>query len=86
MESTNPTVGSPSCTYTTLSQYNMGAKAQMRPQDTSGYYVVPAYGVAGYNTLMHDAAPSCSGYFNIGDAYRSKDGSCNQQYVRKLCQ
>jgi len=53
------------------------------------HYIVPAYDAPGYNTLMHEVdKPSCSGYFNVINAYRN-DGSncnCNQKYLRKLYQ
>jgi hypothetical protein len=89
LDTSSPTVSGPSCSYATLTHYNNGSRGMSPPvprTTTSGYYIVPAYGAPGYNTLMHDAAPSCSGYFGIDAAYRSKGGNCNQQYVRKLCQ
>jgi|GEM_PF-3954949 len=82
-------VGGSSCSYATLSHYNNGSKGMHPPvpQGTeSGTYIVPSYGAPGYGTLMHDTAPGCAGYFDIGDAYKSGGGNCNQQYVRKLCQ
>lgn len=82
-----PSVSGPSCSYATLSNYNHGmAMAQPRVGDHSGFYVVPQYGGPGYGTLTHGSAPSCSGYFDINNAYMSNGGNCNQQYVRKLCQ
>lgn len=79
-----------SCQYATLSHYNNGMTAGMqvplRKGDTSGSYIVPNYAAAGYATLSHGAANSCGGYFDINDAYKSKGGSCNTQFVRKLCQ
>lgn len=87
-ESSNTTVTGASCNYTTLSQYNVGTMAMQRPGDkvTTGKYIVPQFSPPTYDTLMHGANPSCSGYFNINSAYKSKGGSCNQQYVTKLCQ
>ena len=84
-----PTVGGPSCSYATLSNYNNGSQGMnppLRKGDVSGSYIVPSYGAPGYGTLMHGAAPSCSGYFDINDAYKNKGGRCNTQFVRKLCQ
>lgn len=89
VESNGSLVGGSSCSYATLSHYNHGSKGMQPPVPkgtVSGAYIVPSYGAPGYGTLMHGAAPSCSGYFDIGDAYKNKGGNCNQQYVRKLCQ
>ena len=88
-ESSNPTVTGASCNYTTLSHYNVGAMAMQSPTNvtTTGKYVVPQFSAPTYDTLMHGAVPSCSGYFNINSAYKtSSDGNCAQQYVTKLCQ
>lgn len=83
------TVSSNSCSYATLSNYNhrnQGTSPPLRKGDVSGSYVVPSYGAPGYDTLSHGVAHSCSGYFDVNDAYKSKGGSCNTQFVRKLCQ
>ena len=87
VDTTGPTVGGPSCSYATLSHYNNGSKGMQppRPAGTATGYVVPAYGAPGYGTLQHGPA-TCSGYPDIGDAYKGGGGSCNQKYVRKLCQ
>ena len=87
-DTSGPSVGGSSCSYATLSNYNNGSKGMQPPLpkgNVSGSYIVPAFGAPGYATLSHDADPSCSGYFDIGAAYKS-DGSCNQKYIRKLCQ
>lgn len=89
IEGTNPTVSGLSCSYASLAHYNNGSQGMQPPVPrgtVSGSYVVPNYAGPGYNTLMHGSNPSCSGYFNIDAAYKSKNGNCNQQYVRKLCQ
>jgi len=89
IEGTSPSVGGSSCSYATLSHYNNGSKGMQPPVPrgtTSGAYIVPAYGAPGYGTLMHGAAPSCSGFFNISDAYKSNGGNCNTKFVKKLCQ
>jgi len=81
------TVNGPSCSYTTLSQYNNGARGMQVPVprgNTSGYYIVPSYGAPGYDTLTYPA--SCLGYPSIGSAYKSDGGNCNQQYIKKLVQ
>lgn len=88
-DTTGQSVGSPSCAYATLSNYNKQTGGMNAPMPTGnstpGVQVVPAYGAPGYGTLMHGAAPSCSGYPTINNAYRNNGGSCNQQYVKKLC-
>lgn len=87
IETTNSTVSGSSCSYATLSRYNRGTQGMQppRPTGTATGYVVPVYGAPGYGTLQHGSA-SCSGYPGIGAAYGNKNGNCNQQYVRKLCQ
>ena len=86
-EYNNSTSAYSACNYATLSSYNMGKSGVPVPKgNVSGVYVVPTYSAPGYNTLIHNAQPSCGGYFDIGDAYRSKSGSCNTQFVKKLCQ
>jgi hypothetical protein len=89
IENSGSAVSGPSCSYATLSNYNNGSQGMQAPVprgNVSGFYIVPAYDAPGYGTLSHDAAPSCSGYFDIDSAYRNKSGNCNQQYIRKLCQ
>lgn len=89
IEGTSPTVSGSSCSYATLSHYNNGSKGMQPPvprETVSGSYVVPSYSAPGYNTLNHGATPSCSGFFNIGDAYKSNGGNCNTKFVKKLCQ
>lgn len=85
-EATSPTVGGPSCSYTTLSQYNTPSGIHLpRPVGSVGGYIVPSYGAPGYGTLQHGEA-TCSGYPDIEAAYGKSAGCCSQQYVRKLCQ
>lgn len=88
-EGTGSAVSGSSCSYATLSHYNNGSQG-MRPPiprgTATGAYIVPAYGAPGYGTLMHGAAPSCSGFFNISNAYKSNGGKCGTQFVKKLCQ
>lgn len=89
-EYNNSTVGA-ACSYATLTHYN-NSNGQLRvPTDrtrsTAGYYVVPTYGLgAGYNSLTHgQKMGSCSGFFNITNAYGKNANNCNTQYVRTLC-
>lgn len=83
VESSGPTVNGSSCSYATLSRYNNSHEMQVpRPAGTATGYIVPTYGAPGYNTLVHG---SYGGYPDIKNAYRNNGGSCNQQYVRKLC-
>lgn len=84
---TGPTHSGNSCSYATLSNYNNGMQGpRLRKGDVSGSFVVPSYSAPGYMTLTHGVPNSCGGYFDINDAYKSKGGSCNTQFVRKLCQ
>ena len=75
------TVHGSGCNYPNLSNYNMKSAGTLGtpavpPTTVSGSYIVPNYGAIGYNALTHNMAmPSCSGYFNICNAY----GGCDQQ-------
>jgi hypothetical protein len=87
-EYNNSAVGK-ACTYTNLSNYNSGSTGMSPPvprTTVSGKYIVPAYSAAGYNTLLHNSGPGCSGYFNIKSAYGKNAGSCSTKYVQRLCQ
>ena len=89
-EYNNSTVGA-ACSYTTLSNYNSNGQLKVPvPRSTrtvSGMYVVPTYGLgAGYASLTHgQKTGSCSGFFNITNAYGKNANNCNTQYVRTLC-
>jgi len=88
-EYNNSTVGGVGCSYATLSNYNTGnkgVKPAMQATNVTGKYIVPNYSAPGYNTLSHDSAPTCSGYFNIQGAYGGNGGSCGTKYVQSLCQ
>lgn len=81
------TVNGPSCSYTTLSQYNNGARGMQVPvrnATENGVYIVPQFSAIGYNSLTY--TPSCRGYPSIDTAYQSNGGNCNQQYIKKLVQ
>ena len=77
------------CSYASLSHYNNGARGLQLPVSSlpqgqvPGTYVVPVYSASGYSTLVHGNG-CCSGYPDIGSAYRS-DGSCNPSYQRMNC-
>lgn len=76
------------CSYTSLSTYNAPGTALQVPiprGTTSGAYIVPVFSGPSYDTLVHEG-PGCAGYPTINKAYRTTDGSCNQQYVQKVCQ
>ena len=81
---------SPACTYSNLQNYNGYGASTSPPVPAStvrGSYIVPAYGTIGYDTLTHGSSmPSCSGYFNIQNAYGSDAGDCNTQYTQSSCQ
>ena len=84
-----------SCSYTNLSNYNQKSAGTLGtpavpPTTVSGSYVVPNYGAIGYNALSHDSTtPSCSGYFNICNAYGGCDSqggfNCGTSFSRSAC-
>ena len=88
-EYNNSTVGA-ACSYATLNHYNshssMAVPVPDRTRGVSGSYVVPNYGGLGYNALTHgQKVGTCSGFFNITNAYGKNANNCNTQYVRTLC-
>ncbi len=89
-EYNNSTVGA-ACSYATLSHYNSNGQLKVpvpdRTRGVSGAYVVPSYGLGyGYNALTHgQKMGTCSGFFNITNAYGKNANNCNTQYVRTLC-
>jgi hypothetical protein len=97
-EYNNSRVGS-ACNFATLSTYNagsgvgrgdgsglMGNPPMMRGSaDTSGFYLVPNYTAPGYDTLTHQKAGSCSGHFNITNAYGANADKCDTKYSRSIC-
>lgn len=87
-EYNNSAVGSSGCAYATLQNYNKenSNRPAMQAANVSGKYIVPNYSAPGYNTLSHGAVASCSGYFNVSDAYGGNGGSCGTNYVQSLCQ
>ena len=88
-EYTNVAVGN-GCAYRTLNNYNQmgkGTSPPVPPTTVIGKYIVPMYGAPGYNTLTHGLkGPSCSGFFNIVDAYGKGAENCSTQYATRLCQ
>ena len=85
------TVHGASCSYVNLSNYNstsagtLGSPA-VPPTTVSGHYVVPNYSAIGYGALTHDSSmPSCSGYFNIQNAYGANAAQCDTQYSQRPC-
>lgn len=87
-EYNNSSVKGSSCSYSSLSNYNNGSQGMRAPAPATNVtgYIVPDYQAPGYNTLSHNAGPSCVGYFNIQSAYGKNGGSCGTKYVTKLCQ
>jgi len=89
-EYNNSTVGA-ACSYATLSHYNSNGQLKVpvpnRTKGGSGFYLVPSFGLgAGYNTLQHgEKTGTCSGFFNITNAYGKNANNCNTTYVRSLC-
>lgn len=93
----NAVATSAPCAHATLSTYNMTNKnnatngmmgsAPMNPQsaNVSGFYLVPNYQAPGYDTLTHGGKGSCSGFFNITNAYGANADKCSTQFLRKIC-
>ena len=94
-EYNNSTVGSTPCSYATLGNYTgehrlhqstLNNASAASTQGSQGHYVVPAYGGISYDTLMHgESGGSCSGYFNVMNAYGRGAANCNQKYMRSPC-
>jgi len=89
-EYTNPTVGSGGCSYATLNNYNQnyfgrgGVGAPVLSQTRSNeIVVVPSYGGPGYNSLMNQKQPTCSGYYSVNSAYPNYP-SCGQ-FSSRMC-
>ena len=82
----NLAAGGSSCAYAPLGNYNgeysMGVPAQ--GSVSSGSYIVPSWGAIGYDSLT-STVPSCSGYYNITNAYGADAGSCQTTYRTSLC-
>lgn len=74
------------CSYSKLGNYNGPSSSSLgvpTPRGTvSGTYVVPVYSAIGYNSLVHSSS-TCGNHTTIDKAYGSS--TCNQQYVKKLC-
>lgn len=87
-EFNNTTVGGPSCSYASLSNYNNGSQGMSPPVPATtvrGQYIVPDNTAIGYNALT-STVPTCSGYRSIQSAYGSDaSGGCGTKYVTKLC-
>ena len=83
----------PACNYALLGNYNnnLSAGAQTMgstgPSNAAGSYVVPAYGMSGYDALQHgNGVGNCGGYFSVTNAYGQNAGNCNTQYMKTMCQ
>ena len=76
-------VGTQNCGYSSLANYNSTAAPKTQP-NTEGRMIVPAWGSIGYDALIHGGG-GCGNYANINSAYGSESGSCNQKYLKKLC-
>ena len=84
------TVNGASCSYTNLANYNASSpgtlgQPSVPPTTVTGYQIIPQYSTIGYDALTHNAAPSCSGYFNVTSAYGDNAGNCNTQYYNRPC-
>lgn len=83
-EYSRPAVGANGCAYARLDNYNQNyfgvnssapALSQVRSNEI---VVVPSYGGFGYQTLTLNRSPSCSGYYNVSNAYPSYPNMCGQ--------
>ena len=81
------TVGSASCSYKNLNNYNGREPGMMNlpvpPTTTSGYYVVPAWNPR--VSLTKGGCPSCSGYPSIQGAYGKNADKCSPKYQEMPC-
>lgn len=80
-----------SCSYSSLKNYSRGGAMNIHaPQrvgvDVRGSMIaVPVYGSLGYNSLTHNVKePSCSGFFNVKNAYSSAGGNC-AKFTTRAC-
>lgn len=81
-------VSGPTCSYTTLNNYNRGQNYVPIPENTpsQAVQVVPAWTPINYNALTHGTGYACGGYFQIGNAYPdARNGDCNQKFVQRPC-
>jgi hypothetical protein len=88
-EYSRPTVGGPGCSYANLCSYNSAYTRGVVPPVPSSaagpmQYLIPSYGLPGYQTLTHGLGPSCSGYFSINQAYGQPGSGC-ARYTTGLC-
>ena len=82
-EYTRPSVTSNGCAYATLDNYNqnyfgkglVGAPRLAQTRSNS-IVVVPSYGGLGYQSLMVQKTPTCSGYYSVNNAYPSYPNAC----------
>lgn len=87
-------VSGASCSYASLNNYNSGGRKKntgnvgmpsVPATNVVGSYIVPEYGMIGYNALTHGNGPSCAGYFDITDAYGKGAANCNTQFMQRMC-
>jgi hypothetical protein len=91
-EYSRPTVTSNGCAYTTLDNYNQnytgrqGVGAPVMSQTRSNeVLIVPSYGGPGYSVLTNGMRnPSCSGYYNVSNAYPNFPNTCGQ-FSSRMC-
>ena len=87
------------CNFITLGNYNSTNPGTMQHSRVSSsgrqyglgsikedIHIVPVWGAIGFNTLTHgEQAPTCSGHFNISQAYGADAANCNTRFVKRLC-
>lgn len=82
----NNSSGGASCNYADLSNYTDGYSMNIAPQgkSISGHYIVPTWDPISYDSLTGKVG-SCSGYYNIDNAYGKNAGNCQTTYRSSLC-
>jgi|TARA_B100000902_G_C27294063_1_gene908882 hypothetical protein len=82
------------CSYANLQNYNIVPQNMgymntppIPKSTTQNLYIVPNFSAIGYDALTHGLkTPTCSGFYNITDAYGKGANNCNAQYIKQSCQ
>jgi hypothetical protein len=86
-------VSGTSNSYASLNNYNSGGRKKnsgmvgmptVQATNVIGSYIVPDFGMIGYNALTHGTGPTGNGYFDITDAYGKGAANCNTQYMQRM--
>ena len=87
-EYNNSTVGSRPCSYSDLNRYYANDNMMVPVRNFIPGSIVPNFGSVGYNVLTGGPGvqPSCSGYFNITNAYGAECANgLGAQYSLRPC-